>query len=436
MAQPSRLWGGFGDLGRFTAITQIGSSDAIPSSVLSTSVGNTSSSFSSASAFDISYKRNRPPKVIHRKDGEDEGYAMGDVLGSGSYGKVRVAADRSTGRVVAIKIINKRYLKRIRGGEDSIKNEIKNMKYLQSSGKPHPNIVELIEVITKEEKEKIYMVLEMVTGGSVQQLLELAQEKERAGRLPQNQARKIFQQLITALDYMHSRGIVHRDIKPTNIMLTPDLRVKISDFGVSERLKATESSDVVTKFSGSPAFLPPEIATGKEGFSGAKIDIWAAGITLFLMLTGKIPFEGNSVGELFDRIAQGQIDIPESVEDPDCRDLLAGMLRYKEEERFTLEQIKTHRWMQKEASEDAKEPWVRQNADSEPLRRLWEKLYNESQSASPAPAPAPPAERERPAAAEEAEGESMSAREILKKPAQMLKNAFSGMFADKGPEKR
>lgn len=109
-----------------------------------------------------------------------------------------------------------------------------------------------------------------------QEILDHAPQK----KLPLFQAHKYFQQLIDGLEYLHGRGVIHKDIKPGNLLLTLDHTLKISDFGVAEQLDSFASDDTCTTGQGSPAFQPPEIANGHESFSGFKVDIWSSGVTL------------------------------------------------------------------------------------------------------------------------------------------------------------
>ena len=103
----------------------------------------------------------------------------------------------------------------------------------------------------------------------------------------------MFQQLLLGLQFIHSKSIVHKDIKPSNIMVMPDGVIKISDFGVAEVLSAYSDSDACGRTHGSPAFQCPQIAAGKDKFDGFKSDVWSAGVTLYAMLKGRLPFTGK-----------------------------------------------------------------------------------------------------------------------------------------------
>lgn len=157
--------------------------------------------------------------------------------------------------------------------------------------------------------------------------------------LPQKQARDLFIQLVLAIEYIHSIGIIHRDIKPDNMLITRENILKLSDFGVAYIMEQDE-----IRGNGSPAFQPPEVALGLDEPIGPKMDIWAAGLTLYIMVVGKYPFEGNNVYTLFENIGKGAYTIPETL-DPTLSSLLFGMMEMDSHKRFSIEQIKSHQWM-------------------------------------------------------------------------------------------
>ncbi|KAG8469620.1 hypothetical protein KFE25_006075 [Diacronema lutheri] len=265
-------------------------------------------------------------------------YMMGEMLGEGSYGKVREAIDSTTLRRVAVKIVDKRRLRRLRGAEEQQRREIAVQRMLK-----HEGIVELIEVIALEEKpDKMYIVLELVTGGSLQDLLGSYPD----GRLPLALCHRFFAQLLRALGYCHTRGVIHRDIKPANLMLTADGQLKISDFGSAEKLDYYDETDTLHKSAGTPAFHPPEVASGCTDLSGSKTDVWAAGVTLFLIVTGSVPFSGTSLINLYDNIAAGEyIEPPVLAEQPALAELVRGLLATDPAERMTIDAALAHRWL-------------------------------------------------------------------------------------------
>ncbi|NXR28947.1 STK11 kinase, partial [Cinclus mexicanus] len=277
-------------------------------------------------------------------------YLMGDLLGEGSYGKVKEMLDSETLCRRAVKILKKKKLRRIPNGEANVKKEIQLLRRLR-----HKNVIQLVDVLYNEEKQKIYpfatglflnsaltyMVMEYCVCG-MQEMLDSVPEK----RFPVFQAHGYFCQLIDGLEYLHSQGIVHKDIKPGNLLLTTNGTLKISDLGVAEALHPFAEDDTCRTSQGSPAFQPPEIANGLDTFSGFKVDIWSAGVTLYNITTGLYPFEGDNIYKLFENIGKGDYTIPEDC-GPPLSDLLRGMLEYDPAKRFSIQQIRQHNWFRK-----------------------------------------------------------------------------------------
>ncbi|XP_066992722.1 serine/threonine-protein kinase STK11 isoform X2 [Anabrus simplex] len=260
-------------------------------------------------------------------------YVMGDLLGEGSYGKVKEMLDSETLCRRAVKILKKRKLRRIPNGEQNVQREIQLLKILK-----HRNVISLVDVLYNEEKQKMYMILEYCVG-VLQDMLESTPQK----KFPVWQAHGYFSQLVDGLEYLHSKGIVHKDIKPGNLLLSLDGTLKISDLGVAEALDMFAQDDTCSTGQGSPAFQPPEIANGHETFAGFKVDIWSSGVTLYNITTGRYPFEGDNIYRLFENIGKGEFTIPSEIENP-LRELLENMLQKDPDKRFTLQQIRHHAW--------------------------------------------------------------------------------------------
>lgn len=283
-------------------------------------------------------------------------YVMGDVLGEGSYGKVKEVLDSETLSRLAVKILTKRKLRRIPNGEQNVRREIKLLRKLQ-----HRNVIELLDVLYNEQKQKMYLIMEYCVGG-LQEMLDSVPQK----RLPIHQAHGYFVQLLDGLEYLHGRGIIHKDIKPGNLLLTLDHTLKISDFGVAEALDIFAPTDECTTGQGSPAFQPPEIANGHEVFSGFKVDIWSTGVTLYNITTGLYPFEGDNIYKLLENIGKCEWTPPDWLE-PRLADLLVNILRADPSQRFTLQQIRHHEWFQ--FAPDATSPLV----PIPPLKGDWQR---------------------------------------------------------------
>ncbi|XP_064625326.1 serine/threonine-protein kinase stk11-like [Lineus longissimus] len=264
-------------------------------------------------------------------------YLLGDVLGEGSYAKVKEVLDTETLRRLAVKILKKKKLRKIPNGEQNVQREIRLLKRLS-----HKHVIELVDVLYNEEKQKMYMVMEICVA-VLQDMLDSVPEK----KFPLWQAHDYFLQLIAGLEYLHSQGIVHKDIKPGNLLLTTDETLKISDLGVAEALDMFQVDDTCKTSQGSPAFQPPEIANGDSYFAGFKVDVWSAGVTLYNFITGKYPFQGENIYKLFESIGKGDYEIPPEVGEL-LASLLRGMLAYNPKKRMTIQQIKEHDWFRKE----------------------------------------------------------------------------------------
>ncbi|EAL67589.1 hypothetical protein DDB_G0279629 [Dictyostelium discoideum AX4] len=276
----------------------------------------------------ISYRsRKSTPKLVKH-------YILGEVLGEGAYGKVKDGMDSFTQKRVAVKILKRARLKKIPGGEASVLKEINITKKLHNK-----HIIKLIDHFIIEEKGKLYIVYEYVGGGTSQNILENAPN----GRLPPHQSQFIFRQLIEACEYIHSQKILHRDIKPDNILFTHANVLKLSDFGVAEDSSQLEDFECLSRSYGSPAFQPPELTQFQTTFSPFKIDIWAMGVTLYLMTIGKFPFSGANMFVLFENISKCKIEFPNDL-DKDLVNLIKGILQVDHIQRFSLGQIKNHPW--------------------------------------------------------------------------------------------
>ncbi|XP_067928124.1 serine/threonine-protein kinase STK11-like [Watersipora subatra] len=264
-------------------------------------------------------------------------YLKGDLLGEGSYSKVKEVLDIETLCRRAVKIVKLRKIRRIPNGLANVKREINIMKSLN-----HRNVIRLIEVFYNEEKMKKYIVLEYCCC-NLQEMLDECPAK----RFPEWQTHYYFCQLAEGVDYLHSRGIIHKDIKPANLLLTVDQVLKITDLGVSEQLDRFAEDDSISTSQGSPVSQAPEIAAGDETFSGFKIDIWSCGITLYRMCATDYPFDGETIYRLYDAIAKAEYTTPENASEH-LQALIKGMLAKRAEERLSMKDVKNSRWFREQ----------------------------------------------------------------------------------------
>jgi serine/threonine protein kinase len=152
-------------------------------------------------------------------------------------------------------------------------------------------------------KTKIYIVMELVTGG------ELFDKIASRGRLKEDDARKYFQQVINAVDYCHSRGVYHRDLKPENLLLDASGTLKVSDFGLSALSQQVREDGLLHTTCGTPNYVAPEVINNK-GYDGAKADLWSCGVILFVLMAGYLPFEDSNLMSLYKKIFKADFSCP------------------------------------------------------------------------------------------------------------------------------
>jgi len=213
-----------------------------------------------------------------------------------------------------------------------IKEEIAVMKKLN-----HGNLVSLIEVLDDPNEDSLYMVLEMCKKGVVMKV----GVDEKADPYDDESCRCWFRDLILGIEYLHAQGVVHRDIKPDNLLLTEDDVLKIVDFGVSEIFEKDSEMKTV-KSAGSPAFLPPELCVAKHGgISGKAADIWSMGVTLYCLRFGRIPFEKPGVLDLYESIKSDNVDLDSDTTcDNNLKDLLLRILEKDPTTRIKMEELR------------------------------------------------------------------------------------------------
>lgn len=163
------------------------------------------------------------------------------------------------------------------------------------------------------------------------------------GKMPEDRARKFFQQIVCAVEYCHRHKIVHRDLKPENLLLDEHLNVKIADFGLSNIM--TDGNFLKTSC-GSPNYAAPEVISGKL-YAGPEVDVWSCGVILFVLLCGKLPFDDEYIPVLFKKISQGNYKIPSYIS-PGAASLIKKMLVVNPVSRITIYEIRQDPWFNKD----------------------------------------------------------------------------------------
>ncbi|KAF8652241.1 hypothetical protein HU200_062877 [Digitaria exilis] len=222
-------------------------------------------------------------------------YELGRIIGRGTFAKVRFAKNTETGESVAIKILDKEKVL-MHKIVDQIKRDISVMKMVK-----HPNVVRIDEVLGS--KTKIYIVLEYATDGGLFETI------VKYGRVPECDARRYFQQLINAVDYCHSRGVYHRNIKHKKLLLDSNGDLKVLGFGLSALSQQVKEDGLLHTTCGRPHFVAPEVNEG--GYDGAAADIWSCGVILYVLLAGYLPFDDSNLTRLREKIASAEYKFPE-----------------------------------------------------------------------------------------------------------------------------
>uniref|UniRef100_A0A8C6LVN3 non-specific serine/threonine protein kinase n=1 Tax=Nothobranchius furzeri TaxID=105023 RepID=A0A8C6LVN3_NOTFU len=259
-------------------------------------------------------------------------YRLLKTIGKGNFAKVKLARHVLTGKEVAVKIIDKAQL---------------NSSSLQKV---------LFEVL--ETEKTLYLVMEYASGGEVFDYL------VAHGRMKEKEARAKFRQIVSAVQYCHQKCIVHRDLKAENLLLDADMNIKIADFGFSNEFTLGNKLDT---FCGSPPYAAPELFQGKK-YDGPEVDVWSLGVILYTLVSGSLPFDGQNLKELRERVLRGKYRIPFYMS-TDCENLLKKFLILNPSKRGSLEQIMRDRWMNVGHEDDELKPYIEPQPDYKDPRR-------------------------------------------------------------------
>ncbi|CAA3031020.1 CBL-interacting serine threonine- kinase 25-like [Olea europaea subsp. europaea] len=294
-------------------------------------------------------------------------FEMGRLLGQGTFAKVYYGKNLKTSESVAIKVINKDEVKK-ECMMEQIKREISVMRLVR-----HPNVIELKEVMAT--KQKIFFVMEYVKGGELF-------AKVAKGKLKEDVARKYFQQLISAVDFCHSRGISHRDLKPENLLLDENENLKISDFGLSALPEQLRNDGLLHTQCGTPAYVAPEVLR-KKGYDGAKADIWSCGVILYVLLAGFLPFQDENVMNMYRKVFKAEFEFPPWFS-YEAKRLISRLLVADPERRISIQGIMRFPWFCKgfttpigfSIQEPVEENFLEQKDDNSESKKSSPPFYN------------------------------------------------------------
>ena len=253
------------------------------------------------------------------------------MLGSGAFGEVWLVRHKDLDRDFAMKIIKKR--KNRSNDEKEILNEIEILKKLD-----HPKILKVVDFYST--LKRYYIITEYCHEG------ELFNEIIKVGKFDEGQAAFIIIQILKAITYCHKMNIIHRDIKPENIMITNRekngcLQVKLIDFGTA---KIFEKGHQENKYVGSSYYMAPEIIKRKYD---EKCDLWSIGVIMYILLTGRPPFDGNDDDEILENVKKGVFDkqsYPYPLLSSHSKDLINKLLQYDPKKRISADQALEHPW--------------------------------------------------------------------------------------------
>ncbi|GFO06252.1 hormonally upregulated neu-associated kinase, partial [Plakobranchus ocellatus] len=266
------------------------------------------------------------------------GYLLGRTLGVGSFAKVKEGLHISTGEKAAVKIIDKNRAKTDNYVRKNLRREGKLLQAVR-----HPNIVALLEIM--ETDNSYYLVTELCRGGDLMDYISARK------RLQEKEVLKFIRQIVSAVDYLHKLGIIHRDLKIENLLLDGNNDIKLIDFGLSNFIKVidgadgTKETELCSTQCGSPAYAAPELLNHEQ--YGLQVDSWSIGVNMFAMLTGGLPFtvEPFNIKSLYVKMRDRQMNpVPEGLS-KECRDLLRKFLTPEPAKRVTIEQALAHPWL-------------------------------------------------------------------------------------------
>lgn len=264
--------------------------------------------------------------------GRIEDFKVLNLLGKGSFACVYRAQSINTGIEVAIKMIDKKAMQRV-GMVQRVRNEVEIHCQLK-----HPSILELYNYF--EDGNYVYLILEMCHNGEMNRYL-----KNRKKPFTEKEARHFMEQIVKGMLYLHSHGILHRDLTLSNLLLSSDMNIKIADFGLAAQLKLPTEKHFT--MCGTPNYIAPEIAT--RSAHGLESDVWSLGCMLYTFLVGRPPFDTDTVKNTLNKIVLADYEMP-SFMSREAKDLIFKLLRKNPADRLSLSSVLDHPFMTRPSS--------------------------------------------------------------------------------------
>ena len=317
----------------------------------STSASSKSSSISRSDSRPEDLDRKRCPVTGVLRDIHSEYHVFSTVLGKGHYGSVRECEHLKTGKLLAVKSVEKAKIRRL----DHLQREV----YLLCKMN-HLSIMRMVDCY--EDEDSVHIVTERYTGGEL--FDKISDNSTAKGCLSEKRAAGIIKSLLEAVAYLHKNGVVHRDIKPENILFEntrEDSAIKLIDFGLSRRHKKGDA--LMKNPVGTAYYMSPEVLDGKYD---ASCDVWSVGTIAYILLAGYPPFNGEDDSDIFDRIREGTFDFPREVwssKSSESKDFIKCLLKMNPDDRYSAKEALRHSWIRKNGGSDSSVDRAREHED-------------------------------------------------------------------------
>jgi len=271
-------------------------------------------------------------------------WIVGPLLGEGGFSQVRLGTHEKDGREVALKILEKKSGNSVNSTErKQVESEIDAMKKIT-----HKNVIQMVDFtldMVYKKKNVILVVLELAPGGELFEYLSFT------GAFEEPLARSYFHQLVEGLNAAHEVSICHRDLKPENLLMDANFQLKIADFGFAHAMKG--QNKLYTEC-GTTGYMAPEMINQKgEGYDGSKVDVWAIGVILFILIAGFPPYQVPAVSDWwFKQLMRKKFDLfwmahtRTAYFSDGCKDLINKIFAGNPKERISISGIMKHQWYQ------------------------------------------------------------------------------------------